>query len=261
MKDGGSRRVIPAVALLLIAVVVADVVRRALPHPAPTGASKATADSGASVGARSGRDTPAPRSVGTDVLDSAARAVALRRIGIEGEGTYLSAMLAENDSALHRWTDDRSTRPLRVAVVRGDSVRGFQETFVGNVGWAISRWNGVGLPLWLEPGSDSNGADVVVSWVDRLDSNRTGRSDLTWQRRGPLVKVHVTLATHLPDGRPVSPSQMVALALHELGHALGLGHSPVKTDAMYPETSATDLTQRDRRTAMLLYDLPPGSLK
>jgi len=71
----------------------------------------------------------------------------------------------------------------------------------------------------------------------------------------------VTLATHLPDGRPVSPSQMVALALHELGHALGLGHSPVKTDAMYPETSATDLTQRDRRTAMLLYDLPPGSLK
>ena len=256
-------KIIPALALLLIAAVATDVVRRALPRVAtprrPAGAS--VSDTAGSVGARSGRDLMPRQPVGTDLLDSAARVVALRRMGIEGDGTYLSAMLVEGDSALHRWADDRATRPLHVAVVRGDSVAGFQEVFLGNVAWAISRWNGVGLPMWLEQGSDSSGADVVVTWVDRLDSNRTGRSDLTWQRRGPLVKVHVTLATHLPDGHAVSSSQMVALALHELGHAIGLGHSPVRTDALYPETSATDLTQRDRRTAMLLYDLPPGSFK
>jgi len=35
----------------------------------------------------------------------------------------------------------------------------------------------------------------------------------------------------------------------------------VAADALFPETSAVDLTVRDRRTAMLLYSVPPGSLK
>jgi predicted Zn-dependent protease len=54
---------------------------------------------------------------------------------------------------------------------------------------------------------------------------------------------------------------MVALALHELGHALGLGHSPVQEDVLYPVTRANDLSDRDRRTARLLYSLPPGDLR
>ena len=205
--------------------------------------------------------SPGSSAIPTDQLDSAARAAALTRITVEGGGTYLPAMLADNDSVLHRWPDSRARQPLRVAVLREDTVRGFREDFIANVAWAIGRWNGVGLPVWLEQSADSTGADIVVTWADRLDSNRTGRSDLTWQRRGPIVKVRVTLATHLPDGRPVLSNQMVALALHELGHAIGLGHSPVKSDALYPETSATDLTSRDRGTAALLYSIPPGSFK
>ena len=256
--------VIPALALVLVAAVAVDLARRVLGRgagPGPAVAASPQPDSNASVSGRAGREARAAAPRATDRLDSIARADAVRRIEVEGTGTYLPAMLAENDSALHRWADDRATHPLRVAVLRGDGVPGFRETFLANVAWAIGRWNGVGLPVWLEQSPDSVGADIVVTWADRLDSNRTGRSDLTWQRRGPLVRVRVTLATHLPDGRQVQPSQMVSLALHELGHAIGLGHSSVRTDALYPETSATYLTTRDRRTATLLYAIPPGSLK
>lgn len=266
MGASGSRSVlIPALALLLVAAVVVAVVRRAI-HGARPASPPGTAQpsQGGTVAIRAGADTPSGvglSGIPTDRLDSAARRAALYRINLEGAATYLPAMLAENDSVLHRWADDHARRPLRVAVLRDDAVRGFRETFIANVAWAIGRWNGVGLPVWLEQSPDSAGADMVVTWVDRLDSNRTGRSDLTWQRRGPIVKVSVTLATHLPDGRPVQPTQMAALALHELGHAIGLGHSPVKSDALYPETSATELTSRDRGTATLLYSLPPGSLK
>ena len=262
---------IPALALLLVAAVAADLVRRAIRHPesprhsAPAAAEATPGGSGATgAAAGSGADATSrtmPATLATaGRLDSAARTAVLRRIDVEGTGTYLPAMLAGGDSVLHRWADDRAARPLRLAVLR-EAVPGFREAFVANVGWAVSRWNGVGLPVLLEQTGDTAGADIVVAWAERLDSNRTGRADLTWQRRGPITHVHITLATHTPDGRAVLPAQMVALALHEIGHALGLGHSPVASDALFPRTSATELTPRDRRTAALLYSVPPGSLK
>jgi hypothetical protein len=260
----GRRVGIPALALLLLVAVAADIARRAIGRPerrSPQAAAATTHGSAASAG--SGSDAasrPLEAAGATERLDSAARAAVLQRIAAEGAGTYLQAMLESEDSAFHRWPDERGTRPLRLGVVRSN-VPGFREEFLANVAWAVSRWNGIALPVWLDTGPDTTGADIVVTWADKLDSNRTGRTDLTWQRGGPIIRVRIVLATHTPDGRVVSPAQMVALALHEIGHALGLGHSPVATDALYPRTSATDLTERDRRTAVLLYSLPAGSLK
>lgn len=270
MADRTPRSIaIPALALLLVAAVVGDVARRVIARPAAPPRSTSAVPGGVERGEAAPAHGGAPGGVSSTMaaavattlpVDSATRATALRRIDLEGGGTYLPAMLAGGDSALHRWGDDRAGFPIRIGVLR-EAVPGFREVFVANVGWAVSRWNGVGLPIFLEQSPDTVGADVVVTWADRLDSNRAGRADVTWQRSGPLVHVHVTLATHTPDGQPVPPSQMVALALHELGHALGLGHSPVAADALYPTTSATELTARDRRTAALLYSIPPGSFK
>jgi predicted Zn-dependent protease len=51
------------------------------------------------------------------------------------------------------------------------------------------------------------------------------------------------------------------VALHEIGHLLGLDHSPDSTDLMFAKAVVRDLSPRDVRTAQLLYDLAPGSLR
>ena len=138
---------------------------------------------------------------------------------------------------------------------------GFREDYIANVAWAVGRWNAALLPVQLDMGSDTAGADIVLTWMAGLDSNRTGRAEITWDSRGRIHRVAVTLATHTPAGNPLGNREMVALALHELGHALGLGHSSVQEDVLYPLTRANDLSDRDRRTARLLYSLPPGDLR
>ena len=113
----------------------------------------------------------------------------------------------------------------------------------------------------MEAGADSSLAQIVLVWVDRLDGGRTGTTEITWDSYGRIRKAYVTLAAHTPEGERLGVRQMTALALHELGHALGLGHSPDSLDALFPRTRAIELTERDRSSGRLLYALPPGRIR
>lgn len=244
------------VAVLVLGAVGADLVRRGLHEARLPGAVSARRPSRHlsldTVASAHGASAPA------DSMGSA-RSRVRARIAEESEFTYIAATLLETDSTIRRWPDERLTRPLAVCVIR-DRVDGFRDDFVANLNYAVGRWNGV-LPVGLSSGADSASADVVVTWTPQLDSGKTGRTDLTWDRRGFIRHAFVRLATHDPSGRLLDAQRMSALALHELGHALGLGHSTVREDALYPVATALELTDRDRRTARLLYELPPGSIR
>jgi predicted Zn-dependent protease len=71
----------------------------------------------------------------------------------------------------------------------------------------------------------------------------------------------VTISTFDPHGRPLGPDDVRVVALHEIGHLIGLDHSPDSTDLMFAKAVVRDLSQRDVRTAQLLYQLSPGSLR
>lgn len=46
---------------------------------------------------------------------------------------------------------------------------------------------------------------------------------------------------------------LYTLALHEFGHALGLGHSPSGRDVMYWKSAMKSLSKRDKKTLLKSY--------
>lgn len=186
----------------------------------------------------------------------AARALLARDAG----QTYLDSMLSSTDSLVRRWPD-RGGRPLRVAILEGGSPD-YGARMADHIREAASRWQAADVGLWFSFTGDSADADIVVRWRETFGlGNRAGETDLRWSNGGPVVHAYVSLATRNGGDSLFTEEALLGAAVHELGHAFGLPHSPDSADVMYPVTRVTVPSMRDRATARLLYSLPPGSLR
>ena len=195
------------------------------------------------------------------VLKDSLRAARTRLLNAIAErDTYLPAMLVESDSLVRRWPE-RVVLPIRVYLPE-PALSGYTVAMGQAVENAFARWERVGgIPVSFAVVRDSASVDVQVRWVDAFAFERAGQADIVWDRQGWVVRATLTLATHTFRGHPLSADAVQTVALHEIGHLLGLGHSDDPRDVMYPSTEVHDLTLRDRQTAQLLYALPPGSLR
>jgi predicted Zn-dependent protease len=70
----------------------------------------------------------------------------------------------------------------------------------------------------------------------------------------------VTLTLLRRDGQKVDRHLARRIALHEVGHLIGLGHSEDAGDMMFPTSEQSRLSPRDRSTARLLYAIEPWVL-
>lgn len=200
----------------------------------------------------------------TPVIERLARAEWRRRIGWAGRAVYLDSAFAGSDSTLRRWNERAE---LRVAVVPPSG----NPALVAEVQAAVREWRSAGHGMVLTDVVDTTGADVVVQWVERFEPEegspagesvgRTGLTQMEWNGHGEAQRASVTLAMAQRSGRPLEPAEIRAIAMHELGHALGLPHSGDSGDIMYPTVRRPTLSARDRATVALLYSLPPGSLR
>jgi len=202
----------------------------------------------------------APETREPTYIELLARSETRRRIRLSGSGTYLGEMLAESsDSMLRRW-ENRQSSPIRVWFTSTNAAN-FRPAFVDAVQTAFTQWTSVGVPVRFMFNADSTSAEVTVRWRIQFEIERTGQTDVTWDQNGLIQSAVVTIATFDPKGRPMEPDDIRVVATHEVGHLLGLDHSQDSTDIMFPTAKVRDISPRDARTVMLLYQLSPGSLR
>jgi hypothetical protein len=196
---------------------------------------------------------------GTLGAPSARARATLDEILLGAEGTYIGQLLADRDSTIERWPA-RTTRPLRIWIDSSETVAGPQSGYPSAVRAAFEEWSRTGIPIHVTYVDKDKDADVRVRWTDRLD-HKTGSTTWRTDRGGQLTSSDITLATHVSDGHSLDARGMRAIALHEVGHALGLSHSDDSRDIMAPLVRVDGLSPSDRGTIKLLYSLPAGHIR
>ena len=122
---------------------------------------------------------------------------------------------------------------------------GWRADDVVQVERAFAAWNGIVSTVDFYFTDDSANAAVRVGWRDRFSRPMTGWSRVVRDRSGRVVEASVTLAVRHPDGAPVAGDAMRALATHEVGHLLGLGHRPDPRSIMCPVVHVRSLSAGD----------------
>lgn len=238
-----SRRILTAAAVAAVSVTSA----RCAPYVEVGSPANGTLSGAAAT--RSAARRPAP-----DVASSGRATAGLLRS--ESEGTYIDRILADRDSTLQRWPD-RRTAPIRVHLDGELDGRAIPVAFEEAVESAFSEWSSIGLPIRFEYVQRAQDAEVSVHFADYLQQ-KTGSTTWRANHSGWLTGGDITLATHIGGGQPIDAHGMRQIALHEVGHLVGLSHSGNSRDIMAPLVRANDLSTADVATARLLYSFQAG---
>ena len=198
---------------------------------------------------RSALPPPPPR----DYADIRARLVAARGV------TYMDEILAQRGNNVARWVDRRDN-PITVWIQPKPQISGFWPEFRDRARDAFYTWATAGVPVKFLFIDDSTSAEVRVRWVDQFRDGPAGKTYWARDQNWWIVEADVELATHRPTGQAFDQQMIRTIAIHEVGHVIGLDHSSNPDDIMSPRVHVMGLSAADLRTAALVYKLPPGSV-
>jgi hypothetical protein len=168
--------------------------------------------------------------------------------------TYLGSGLDDSES-LRRWPDDDLPITVWIADAPGSRARSERRRAIARD--AFHAWTQAGVPERFAFVADSSRAMVKVLWRKQLPDRRAGQVTRQADADGWLRAAVVELSIRNMKGAVQDTATLRAVSLHEVGHLLGLEHSPDERDIMAPWVVARRLSSRDRATVRALYGVDP----
>jgi hypothetical protein len=168
---------------------------------------------------------------------------------------YVEAPTGPVPATAARWRiDEPSTRTIRIAF--GPAPEGERGAdFWAEARRAIAAWSAVpDLPLRFELVRTTDRPDVEFRWIDRFAVSQAGATRRRLGADGFIDHVTVVLARFHADGTPMGREFRRLVALHEVGHVLGLPHSEHPGDVMHPGNRNLEISSRDLRSLRILYE-------
>lgn len=174
---------------------------------------------------------------------------------------YMDVMRGSGEQVY--WPKERI--PLKVAIMPGTNVKGWKASFPNLVKVAMDTWcEASGKRIDYKLTNEPDEADIRVVWTkDPLDvtldhpnvmaTGLTNVDHVEGKMRSAVVSVRTVDPFHPDD--IVDENECAHVVLHEIGHALGVGHSKFIRDVMYFRSARQQqaLTPRDKATIARLY--------
>lgn len=176
--------------------------------------------------------------------------------------TYLNSNLRKG--ILVRWPRQCFPLPVYIAPCSWYSLSSTERNkYTGMVIDAFNTWESVSNGKFsFRLVNKLNDSLINIEWR-RVDIKSLGNCNFVFDNESRLYSAEVQIG--ISDGiihrQYMDENEVFHTILHEIGHAIGLGHSDNKNDIMYTphQYGVVKLSQRDINSAKWLYELPYGS--
>ena len=136
--------------------------------------------------------------------------------------------------------------PLKVYVKETDS-KYFKSSYKEYIDYAFKIWNKADERIDYTFTNNSRNADIEFVFVENLgkkyEENYLGLTEYDTNRENEIEYSKVQISLLKFGKEKISAGEIKATIIHELGHALGLGHSDNEKDIMYPYISPDHSTK------------------